>query len=612
MMYCRLVLKVLLREPVLWAATASFALLLSLSALVPYPLYGPGLLRQVLRMNHESLSTNLASGAFDGAPNRLIDDINQQLAYMEDALSADTSSGFYATLAELYRANEEEVSSGTLVGSSALEAEVNVRYAEAMSEAGETPEYDSSTQLPALLLASVAPSTLPQFVLVILPLLIGLSVSMVTDWRKLLGSSTVSRSIAVLSRCIVGVIVCLVTFALSCLPFLAISTLKNGLGSPTYPIVFLRGGEIIQTTAGQAALWTAVLVFLSWLFLSSACICVSCVARSSIAGFCCALVLALVPSAPSYYLSDSLLGFPLAYMPLSYFCPWVVAGSVGLFPYVDLTPSISLDPWVGCRVLVVWGAGVIAFSALLALVRQSVAARQTRPSLGNGISLQEATVSYGDEILLSDVSFRMGKAEVVGLIAPNGAGKTTLLEILAGRERRLKAGVVSIEGVSPKDEQAYASQMFYAPSDKRLMYPHMSARFHIEVVQALYNHKVGTERIAESVGASDFLDKPVRTLSQGMVRQLSLCMAAASGAPFVLLDEPLNALDPNKSELAESCVRGMAETGSGIVISSHQPEEMDRICDRFLFLENENLTSVEVDGKETCRDLYHKFFGSFA
>ena len=91
MTYCRLVLKVLLREPVLWAATASFALLLSLSALVPYPLYGPGLLRQVLRMNHESLSTNLASGAFDGAPNRLIDDINQQLAYMEDALSADTS-----------------------------------------------------------------------------------------------------------------------------------------------------------------------------------------------------------------------------------------------------------------------------------------------------------------------------------------------------------------------------------------------------------------------------------------------------------------------------------------------------------------------------------------
>lgn len=243
MTYCRLVLKVLLREPVLWAATASFALLLSLSALVPYPLYGPGLLRQVLRMNHESLSTNLASGAFDGAPNRLIDDINQQLAYMEDALSADTSSGFYATLAELYRANEEEVSSGTLVGSSALEAEVNVRYAEAMSEAGETPEYDSSTQLPALLLASVVPSTLPQFVLVILPLLIGLSVSMVTDWRKLLGSSTVSRSIAVLSRCIVGVIVCLVTFALSCLPFLAISTLKNGLGSPTYPIVFLRGGR---------------------------------------------------------------------------------------------------------------------------------------------------------------------------------------------------------------------------------------------------------------------------------------------------------------------------------------------------------------------------------
>ena len=114
------------------------------------------------------------------------------------------------------------------------------------------------------------------------------------------------------------------------------------------------------------------------------------------------------------------------------------------------------------------------------------------------------------------------------------------------------------------------------------------------------------------LGMESFLDKPCRALSQGMARQASLAMACTSGASFVLLDEPLNALDPIKAECAEKCVRWMAAQGSGVAISSHQPEEMDRLCSSFVFLVGGKTECVTTGKGKSCREWFESLFATGA
>ena len=311
MSYFKLVLKVAIREPIVWIGTAFLAGILSICLIIPYPLFGPDLLRQTMNMNYKVLSESMTNGAYDGAPAQIVEEAELRLQYLRTMLNANTSSEFYTSLARLYALDEEASSSGSLIGSTQNEMSAAKKYAEVMSEVGELPEYDSSIQLPAVFLASVAPSTLPQFVLPIPAIAIVFAVSKITSKKKLLGSTVIPAGISVLSKSAVGVVICLVSFLLSCAPVLLGAILKNGFGSHIYPMVFLKGGSIVETTVGQAALWTIMLIMLTWLFLSVFGICISSLSKNTLAGVFGTFILALIPSAPSYYSAGSPIGFLL-------------------------------------------------------------------------------------------------------------------------------------------------------------------------------------------------------------------------------------------------------------------------------------------------------------
>lgn len=609
MSYFKLVFKTAIREPIIWVATALLAVLLSVCSVIPYYLFGSDLLRQTVNVNYKTLSESMANGSYEDAPAQILKDVELRLQYLSSAANATISSDFYAALSQLYSLDEEASSAGSLVGSTYNEAVAAKKYAETMSMAGELPEYDSSIQLPAILLVSLAPSTMPQFVLSVPAIAIVFVISKITSRKKLLGSDAIPADRAILSRSAAGIAICFMSLPLSFMPTLFIAFFKNGLGDSTYPMVFLKGGSVVETTAGEAALWTIVLIAVMWLFLSVVGICITCLSRNTLVGVLGVPILALIPSAPSYYSASSPFGSLLMYVPLSYFCPWVIAGSFGSFPYVDITPAYALDAWMGCLILGIWTSSALVLSTLLAFMRQHIYARKVKPTVSRGIILNAATVAYGRNMLLFNASLRVDKGEVIGLIAPNGSGKTTLLTILSGRTKHMRKGTLRINGLAPTDEVAYAHSVYYAPSDASLLYPFMSARFHIQAIQILYGQSSNSCDLAGEVGMIEFLDKPVRALSQGMVRQLSLAMAIASKAPYVLLDEPINALDPNKSELAGNCIQKMAKRGVGVIVSSHQPEEMDRICTRFAFLTNKTLKSIEAGNTQTCRELFHTYFG---
>ena len=612
MSYSRLLLKVVAREPIAWITFGALAVLLSLCAFLPYPLYGPELLKLTLRMNYESLSQSISSGSFDGAPDDLVESMRARVEYMDLALNAETNHDFYRALSNIYAIDEAQSSSGSLVGTSPLEEAAKKEYADAMAMVDGSTGYDYSNQLPGILLFTVAPSTLPQFALSIPAIAIAFCISSATDRRKLLGSATIPAGTSLLSRCLVGVVLSLIGLCAVIAPSFLIATVVRGFGNASYPIVFLRGGQIVEMGVGESALWTLGLMAFTWLFLVVVGVCISALSKNALVGPGVTLALSLISSAPNYYSANSIWGPILEFLPFSYFCPWVVAGSCGAFPNIDLTPSYSLQPTNGLMVLVGWTILALFISAGGLYLRQYVMRKQGCTSTGTGVSLSDATIAYGRNVLLSNVSLSIPCKSITGIVAPNGSGKTTLLEVLAGDTRRMHDGELSIGGTRVADEVAYALRVYYSPSDMRNMYPHMSTRFHLEAVKSLWNSTKNVADVVEMLGMESFLDKPCRALSQGMARQASLAMACTSGASFVLLDEPLNALDPIKADCAEKCVRWMAAQGSGVAISSHQPEEMDRLCSSFVFLVGGKTECVTTGKGKSCREWFESLFATGA
>lgn len=220
--------------------------------------------------------------------------------------------------------------------------------------------------------------------------------------------------------------------------------------------------------------------------------------------------------------------------------------------------------------------------------------------------LHDATVGYRKQVLLEHAGFALERGCVMGLAAPNGCGKTTLLQTLSGDCHHLVDGWIDADGVSPSSGAEFGRLVYYAPSDESLFYPRMSVKFHLEAVKECWNSKSDINAVAEETGVSEFMEKPINTLSQGMLHQASLAMARMSNCSYFLLDEPLNALDPLRSEDAAKTIRSMADGGAGVLLVSHQPEEMDRICDAFLFIRDGKLW--EIPKTDACRSLFHSWY----
>lgn len=223
------------------------------------------------------------------------------------------------------------------------------------------------------------------------------------------------------------------------------------------------------------------------------------------------------------------------------------------------------------------------------------------------LSLVVAAIGYGERQLLTDVRIGLVPGEVIGLVAPNGWGKTTLLQVLNGNVKLLGAGRLSLDGDILPGTADYARSVHLAPCDDSSLYPHLSVRFHLEATRELWGSSVDIDETVNRLQISPFLDKEISKLSQGMKRQVSLALAITSGARYVLLDEPVNALDPLRAENAGNCIRMLADEGASVLLSSHLPEELDRICDGFLFIKDKKI--ITMPNSTSCRKLFHDFYG---
>ena len=154
------------------------------------------------------------------------------------------------------------------------------------------------------------------------------------------------------------------------------------------------------------------------------------------------------------------------------------------------------------------------------------------------IDLQTLTISYGKKVLVDSVNAEFAPGTVYGLVAPNGHGKTTLLRAMAGLPGPRVDGSIVLDEVQGTGAREVRSMIFYAPGEGTLLYPGLRAEDHLKMVCDMWPHARDIEEIVEQTQIGEFAKMRIRTLSQGMKQQLTLAIAYATGARYLLLDEP--------------------------------------------------------------------------
>ncbi|MEW6758443.1 MAG: energy-dependent translational throttle protein EttA [Acidobacteriota bacterium] len=209
------------------------------------------------------------------------------------------------------------------------------------------------------------------------------------------------------------------------------------------------------------------------------------------------------------------------------------------------------------------------------------------PRLGDVVvEFEKVSKGYGDRLLVEDLSFRLPKAGIVGVVGPNGAGKTTLLKLITGAEEAdsgtvrvgdtVKLAHVDQSRSSLKDDQTVVEAIADGYDTVQLGKVQMNARAYC----GRFNF----------TGADQ--QKPVGVLSGGERNRLHLARMLRSGANLLLLDEPTNDLDVNTLRALEEAVERFA--GCAVVVS-HDRWFLDRVATHILAFEGES-RAVFVEG----------------
>lgn len=217
-----------------------------------------------------------------------------------------------------------------------------------------------------------------------------------------------------------------------------------------------------------------------------------------------------------------------------------------------------------------------------------------------GIVARGLTRTFGVKTALHATDLDLGPGGVIGLLGPNGSGKSTLLRMLVGLVRP-GAGFASVAGIElVGDGTAIRRACTYAPGELAV-YGEMSARDHLRWLLRGREHGAfeRASALANELGLP--LRARVRTFSHGMKRQMLFAAALAPDVPVRILDEPTEGLDPTKRGQVLDLLSRDARRGTTVLLSSHHLGEVDRACDRLVFLGDGRKIADETAGSVALR-----------
>ena len=221
------------------------------------------------------------------------------------------------------------------------------------------------------------------------------------------------------------------------------------------------------------------------------------------------------------------------------------------------------------------------------------------------ITTNELCKVYGGKMVINHVNMHIPESSIYGFVGENGSGKTTIMRLLTGLAEP-SGGSFTLFGVSNKDKKIYEMRnQVSAIVEATSLIPSMTARDNM-IYQELYLGIKQSEEdrmaLLKKVHLDEVGEKKVKNFSLGMKQRLGIAMALMNHPKLMLLDEPMNGLDPEGiAELRELLIEMNQKEGITVLISSHILSELEKIASCYGFISHgkilEEITAEELQAK---------------
>ncbi|MFJ3948631.1 alpha/beta fold hydrolase [Streptomyces libani] len=243
-------------------------------------------------------------------------------------------------------------------------------------------------------------------------------------------------------------------------------------------------------------------------------------------------------------------------------------------------------------------AAAAAVAALLLLTaRRRTAAPAPDPALAEvPLQISDLSKRYAkstDRYAVRELSFRVGKGQVLGLLGPNGAGKTTTLRMLMGLITP-DEGEIRIFGQAVRPGAPVLSRVGAFVEGPGFL-PHLSGRANLDLYWQATGRPAADAHLDEALeiaGLGDALERAVRTYSQGMRQRLALAQAMLGLPDLLILDEPTNGLDPPQIREMRDVMIRYAAAGRTVIVSSHLLSEVEQSCTHLVVMDRGRLVQA--------------------
>lgn len=205
------------------------------------------------------------------------------------------------------------------------------------------------------------------------------------------------------------------------------------------------------------------------------------------------------------------------------------------------------------------------------------------------ISASNLSKSFGRITAVDNISFKIYKGEIVGILGPNGAGKTTTIRIITGLLESEREAEIKIFAQDLNKNLIKSKTNFGIVPEISNAYTDFTVWRNLEFTGKIYGlskKQVETraKRLLKQFDLYDKINAKTKTLSKGLKQRLNFCLALLHDPPILILDEPTSGLDPISVSIMRNRILQMKEQGKTILITTHDMQEAQNICDRVLIM----------------------------
>ena len=218
------------------------------------------------------------------------------------------------------------------------------------------------------------------------------------------------------------------------------------------------------------------------------------------------------------------------------------------------------------------------------------------------IRVENLTKRYGTHCAVNNISFQVGKGEILGFLGPNGAGKSTTMNILTGYLSATD-GTVTINGHDIlENPNAAKASIGYLPEIPPL-YPDMTVKEYLNFMCDLKKCALPRQRhlaeICKVMKIEHVYNRLIKNLSKGYKQRVGMAQALIGNPPVLILDEPTVGLDPNQIIEIRSLIKTLGKNHT-VILSSHILPEIEAVCDRIVIINDGKIVA-----DDTAENLSH-------